>query len=61
QYQQPAYDPADDEEDPKDAHGKKDAHGGGHGEKGDKAEKKDAGHGEAKKDEHKPAKPSAAH
>ncbi len=47
QYQQPAYDPADDEEDPKDAHGKKDAHGGGHGE--------------AKKDEHKPAKPSAAH
>ncbi len=63
QYQQPAYDPADDEEDPKDAHGKKDAHGGGHGDKG---EKKDAGHGEAKKDDHakddhKPAKPSAAH
>ncbi len=54
QYQQPAYDPADDEEDPKDSHGKKDAHGG-------KGEKKDAGHGEAQKDEHKPAKPSAAH
>ncbi len=57
QYQQPAYDPADDEEDPKDAHSKKAAHG----------EKKDAGHGEAKKgseakkDDHKPAKPSAAH
>jgi chemotaxis protein MotB len=58
QYLRPAYDPADDEEDPKDAHGKKDAHGGGHGDKG---EKKDAGHGEAKKDEPKPAKPSAAH
>ena len=43
QYQQPAYDPADDEQDPKDGHGKKDSHG------------------EAKKSEHKPAKPSAAH
>ena len=52
QYQQPAYDPADDEVDPKDAHGKKDAHGGAHGEA-----KKEA----HTKDEHKPAKPSAAH
>lgn len=51
QYQQAAYDPADDEKDAKDAHGKKDAHG-------------EVKKGEVKKGDHapKPApKPSAAH
>lgn len=56
QYQQAAYDPADDEKDAKDAHGKKDAHG--------EVKKGEVKKGEAKTDDHapKPApKPSAAH
>ncbi len=62
QYQQPAYDPKDDEEDPKEkgGHGDKGGHGekDDHGKKDDHAKKDDHGKG---KEEHKPAKPSAAH
>ena len=56
QYQQAAYDPADDEKDAKDAHGKKDAHG--------EVKKGEVKKGETKTDDHAPkpaAKPSAAH